>query len=321
MKKLFRVAMVLVAVTPLLISNAVADTKMSRNARLCSNVFSGTAARNAQILSTSSTIAGLVLGSVNGIVLTATTGNMSVIPSEAAKWIPLFNEIANVTSTASGKKWIYSGNTKLAIDGIALGGITGQALSVGADQGALSGALTFGVSVGLTYWFPNKFFHPIMVGIPERLPKQMRQIAKSPIGQGAIGISMIVILEKVLEHAQHLVQAVPHLLSESEGPRRMIAGVSAVQSVSMPHALTLFFLNSTLPDTLQGELRERTLLHLSGVSQEGSLFNSSTRVAAPLERLDRVASARLLNVVRSEVFRQILTAEEQEGLLNRALNL
>lgn len=264
----------------------------------CSSVFEGQKSFRQTIVGQIPQAAGLILGSVNGVLLTASGGAVSAMPEQLAKWLPLFNEIANVTSTATGREWIYSGRQKQVIDGIALGGIAGQALSVGAEKGMLAGALTFGVSVGLTYWFPNKYFHSIMQGIPKLLPGAAQKAALSSVGQGAIGISMIVVLERVLEHAQHLVQLAPQFLSVKSGSTRAVASEAKRPSISIAHALALSILESALQSEAPGHERTQRLLHVAGAGADGDLFLNVAAVArpeAPLRESDRVAILAKLN--------------------------
>jgi hypothetical protein len=270
------------------------------------------------LLRHASTVSGLILGSVNGILLTATTGNFTLIPAEIAKWLPLFNEIANVSSTATGKTWIYSGNFKRVIDGIALGGIAGQAISVGADKGPLAGVLTFGVSFGLTYWFPNNFFHPIMVNVPKYFPSKIRGALETTAGQGVIGITMIVMLEQILEHAQNLAQIIPHFISANRPPTRNIAGVRELErNVLIQHALTLMFLDSRIPLDIKGNRRDGILLYLSGATSGGNFFGPSPSVAKPFELPDQSAFNRLNSLVQSPMINYLLSPLERITLAAR----
>lgn len=159
---------------------------------------------------------GVVLGSINGIVITASGGNAQLLAPAFAKWLPLYNEIANVASTSTGRSWIYSGVRKNLIDGIAMGGIIAQSLDATTRHGVAAGALTFAVTTTLTYWFPNKYFHSIMKGIPKKLPASVRGLFEHPAGQGFIGISMIFLLERILEKAQLAAQILPTLFSFNE---------------------------------------------------------------------------------------------------------
>lgn len=196
---------------------------------------------------------GIVLGSINDIVLTATQGALEVVSPGLSKWFPLANEIANVASTATGKEWIYSGIRKRIIDGVALGAIGSQSIRAGIDHGPVAGLLTFAVTYGLTYWFPNKYFHKIMTAVPNGIPEKYRSTLKNPAGQGFIGISMIVVLELVLENSQHFVQRLPGLIAMIK------ESIEPLHEGLRPRALI-----STIA---MGPLRQSsrvTLLHLQG---------------------------------------------------------
>jgi hypothetical protein len=239
------------------------------------------------------------------------------MPDAIAKWLPLSNEIANVASTATGQQWIYSGYQKQIVDGIALGGIAGQALSVGAEKGPLAGALTFGVSVGLTYWFPNNYFHPIMDGIPKLLPKNMRKAAASSVGQGFIGLTMIIILESILNHAQHLVQSAPNFISThsslvKDGTRDLI-----FKEVKLEHAIALWILDSILPPSMTDDSRTRALLYLSGLNASGELFTSHGAVVKPAISFTGDTRALIQNTINSDVMMQLLSPVERIGINSR----
>ena len=184
-------------------------------------------------------LAGVVIGSFNDVVITLTRGGSQPIPHEIAKWMPLFNEIANVLSHVTGREWIYSGSRKRFIDGVALGSIVGQTLTMGVQHGPLAGALNFAVTYGLTYWFPNNHFSSVLKGVPKLFPERLARAAKSPVGQGVIGISLIVLIEKILEGANH--QIVQNTGTIASGEK---SGMLDLQ-----HLLALFILLGDLPDS------------------------------------------------------------------------
>ncbi len=252
---------------------------------------------------------------MNGVVLTATSGAIQLLPLAFSKWLPLFNEIANVAATATGRNWLYSGTRKRVIDGIALGGIAGQALHAGGEHGALAGALTFGVSVGLTYWFPNKYFHSIMRGIPKKLPEPLRKAGASPVGQGVIGISMIVVLEQILEHAQHLAQILPKLLGAKAVPGRAVANNddTANQEIPVRHALALFIFDSVIPSNANSLERTKLVLYLAGIDLQGHFFSDRPAPLA-VKTISRPVHAALHDKLEGEVMRGLLSEDERRDI-------
>jgi hypothetical protein len=261
---------------------------------------------------------GIVLGSANGVVMTASSGQYELMPADAAKWLPFFNEIANASSTTTGKQWIYSGTQKQVIDGIALGALGGQALRVTAEKGPLAGALTLGVSVGLSYWFPNKYFHPIMTGIPKTLPEKLKIIARSKPGMGVIGISLIYILEHVLEHAQQIAQAIPQYFSMTQGSTAKITrSPSQEAAVSLEHAVALWILDAALPETLSHDNRMHELLYLSGANLWGNFFTTTGVFERPQFPISEETKETIKEKFNSKVMSQLLTATERESVLSK----
>ncbi|MEO5668873.1 MAG: hypothetical protein ABIR96_12505 [Bdellovibrionota bacterium] len=151
--------------------------------------------------------AGLTLGVANDLLVTCLRCS-SIIPDSVAGFLPLSNDIANVAANATGKRWLYNGLSKSIADGIAMGTIVGHAITSTSAHGPVSGLLTFAGSMGITYWFPVKYFHPVMHGIPEVIPESMataKKFAKSISGQTMIGASLIVVVEQTMHHAEELI--------------------------------------------------------------------------------------------------------------------
>jgi hypothetical protein len=265
-------------------------------------------------------VAGVLLGSANGVLLAATHGQHILIAADVAKWLPFFNETANALSTATGQRWVYSGKQKKVIDGIALGALAGQALHVGVEKGSLAGALTLGASIGLSYWFPNKYFEPIMTKIPKLVPEKFRNAARNPISMGLIGIGLIDVLEHVLEYAQALAQAIPHYFSlntTATGLHRANRALASVPAVSLEHALALWILDASLPDSSDRNARMQELMYLSGADLSGAFFSESAAFERPAKALNSSVRETLRQKFNSPVMAQILTRSEREAVLNR----
>lgn len=173
----------------------------------------------------SNQVAGTVIGVANDVVVTATHGGLELLAPGISKWILFANETANVVSTSTGKSWIYSGVRKRLIDGVAMGAIIGQSVKAGVESGPYAAASTFAINVGLTFWFPNKYFHSIMVSLPKYMPKPIREALEHPVGQGFVGLSMIAVLEIVVEHTKELAHFLPGLFSYQTMPKMFFGPV------------------------------------------------------------------------------------------------
>lgn len=261
---------------------------------------------------------GLTAGIANDVTLTITTGQYQLIPVAMAKWLPFFNESANVLSTATGKKWIYSGLSKQVIDGVALGALAGQALSAGADHGAIVGALNLAAGVGLTFWFPNKYFHTMMHAVPGKLPKSLRKFGRSGVGQGVIGIGLIILLEQVLEHTLELIEKIPLLFAQNTFADRSIAAVRA--PLKIEHALALFFLESKL-EKVPAANRDQILLWIAGASSSRQLFVADSILKKPSVKISVTAVAPAMKLVDSEIFHSLLNPKEVEVVRTHLMEL
>lgn len=261
---------------------------------------------------------GFSAGIANDVTITITTGQYQLLPAAIAKWLPFFNESANVLSTATGKKWIYSGLSKQVIDGVALGALAGQALSAGVEHGGIVGALNLAAGVGLTFWFPNKYFHSIMHSIPQKLPKSFRKFAHSGAGQGVIGIGLIILLEQIMEHTFELIEKIPQLFAQNSFVDRSVAGVRPV--VSAEHALALFFLESKL-ERIPEANRDQILLWIAGVNASRRLFTPDSVLKKPSIKISASMVAPVMKLVESEVFHSLLNPKEIEVVRMHVMGL
>jgi hypothetical protein len=192
---------------------------------------------------------GVGIGIANDVAITLTRGQFELLPHDFTKWLLFANEFANITATSTGKQWFYSGMRKRVADGIALGAILGSSLHAGATEGPLTGFAALAASYGLTYWFPNKYFHSIMVDVPAKLPAYLRQPLQTGVGKAVIGVSMVVALEIVLERAIELANHIPGFLhslvgAAPHGLDRKLASEAA--SIPLSTALWLVLLDEAL---------------------------------------------------------------------------
>lgn len=213
-----------------------------------------------------SEVTGFAVGISNDVFLTLSRNEYHLLPPEVARWTIFFNEFANIISTSTGKKWIYSGTRKRVIDNVALGVLLGSSLRLGISDGLVTGALGFGASYGLTYWFPNKYFHGLMEGIPKKLPTRLGRVFETGFGKAFIGVSMIVAVEITLEHAIEIAQWLPRYLNlvetgRADKGRRIASLESNLISLDLSTALWLV----TLDHVLQGPLNAEKGKRIEGV--------------------------------------------------------
>jgi hypothetical protein len=259
--------------------------------------------------------AGTVIGSANGIVITV-LGGTGFVPKEVAAWLPFTNEIANISKTATGKDWIYSGISKQMADGVALGAIFGHTLSATTNHGPLTGGLTLAANLGLTYWFPNKYLHSIMHGaaglVPESLPK-LKRFANRRVGQGMVGISVVVIVEQLLKRAEELAETAPHLWDSQKGDTDSMDD-------QIRKAGAAFLLDAQLePDADQARHR-KLLQYLFGISREQGLFSAFPEQEPELQlnekeksKIKSLLEADLLSLTKNQ-----LHESEAEDIKHRA---
>ena len=224
----------------------------------------------------------MAVGSSNDVLLTLVHAGSGLVPAALNPWLPLANEIANVTKTATGKAWIYSGLTKQAVDGVALGSILGHSLTATAEHGPVTGSIVFAANMGLTYWFPNKYFHSIMHGFPKLIPASvpaLRKAAATPVGQGMVGVSMILIIERLLEKSEQLAEAAPHLF-QGKKPAEEISP-PAKPDEKMRKALAAFLLDGAIRPPRSKENIDPLLIYVLGASKERGLFSSAATAAGP----------------------------------------
>ena len=202
---------------PALIIFLVSFNHVPAQGNECNELLLPLNSRTAQIIEKSKMPVGILLGASSDIVLTISSGNIRMLPETISRWLPLFNEMANVMSSSTGQKWLYSGTIKKVVDGVALGAIFAHAIHEdNVEESGAVGALILAADLGLTFWFPNKYFHKIMVKTPSLLPKQLKGMAQGKFGQAVIGISMIAILEQILQRTEHLATKFPH--EKERGP-------------------------------------------------------------------------------------------------------
>jgi hypothetical protein len=273
---------------------------------------------------------GMLVGSSNDIMVTCLHCVAGIIPSALEPWLPLSNEIANVTSTASGKRWIYSGITKQMADGVAMGSILGHSMTAGAQHGPVTGGLTLAANLGLTYWFPNKYLHKIMHLVPELVPQQfskMQYIAKSKVGQGLVGVSIIVVIEQALEKSEQIAVQAPKWIFRPGTPS--FQPLPPLQEEQVRHATAAYLLDGRLglsekdvshPDELEA--------YLFGATKEGGLFSApSSAKTPPSMRLPHLNQRTLeaistldQNTLKTE-FGTLLTDEEINAFYERLQTL
>jgi hypothetical protein len=273
---------------------------------------------------------GMIVGSSNDIMITCLHCVAGVIPSALEPWLPLSNEIANVTSSAAGKRWIYSGISKQMADGVAMGSILGHSMTAGAQHGPLTGGLTLAANLGLTYWFPNKYLHQIMHLVPELVPQKfsrVQYITKSKVGQGMIGVSIIVVIEQALEKSEQIAVKAPKWIFGPGTPS--LQPLPPIQEDQVRHATAAYLLDGRLG------LSEKDVSHpdeieayLFGATPEGGLFSAPiSATAPPLMRLPQLSQRALQaisnldrNTLKSE-YGSLLTDEEISAFYERMQRL
>ncbi|MBC7693619.1 MAG: hypothetical protein H7222_17775 [Methylotenera sp.] len=254
---------------------------------------------------------GMVVGGARDIILTVT--GVAIFPNAVAQWLPLSNEMANVLSHSTPMKWLYEGLSKKMVDGIAAGSIFSHSIAMGHESGVVVGGLTFAADMGLTYWFPNNYFHKIMHTIPQYLPgDKLKKAGETKVGQGVIGVSMIAVLEQVVHHTELLIQMIPQLFGAIQGPARSLASSEVQRGVELRHALAIFLIEGEF----SGGVDEKTVLWLAGADKEGGIFSYRSKLTPVLTvKVDAVTRE---NFVRCEpLFRQLLSENEMTHLQTR----
>ncbi|MBC7386127.1 MAG: hypothetical protein H7301_08215 [Cryobacterium sp.] len=271
---------------------------------------------------------GWVLGSADAVVLTVSAGQWSLLPASLSQILPMTNEIANVMSSATGQKWIYAGSGKQFADSVAMGALVGHSIAATSEHGMIVGALTAAANYGLTYWFPIKYFHTILHGIPKILPESVRTAAESKVGLGVLGISLIAIIEMVLHYTEELIEKVPGLFSEASLVENGRRTASVSEPIPLAHSLALFFIDHALfgdkapADEKEKASQSKALLLVSGVRGH-SLFNSafSPGMKKELQRLPAEAFGHLDRVIaltgRKGLLRSLLSSTELKDLGER----
>jgi hypothetical protein len=258
---------------------------------------------------------GLIVGASNDVLITALHAT-GLIPEVLSPWLPLANEMANVAKTATGKEWIYSGLSKQMADGVALGSILGHSMTATVNHGPATGLITFASNMGLTYWFPNKYFHTIMHGahrlIPESLPV-LRNAVKHPVGQGFVGVSMIVVIEQLLRKAEALAEQAPHIFdSHPKTP-------SDEQKVN--RAMAGFLLSGKILPEKSGMNKDDLLRYVFGATKEEGLFSYSGKpeeIKKPrLNEKEKGEIRALLKTDFSSAVQALLTEDEIQKMTER----
>ena len=276
--------------------------------------------------------AGLIVGTSNDIVI-ALTGQ-GFIPNAIAKWLPMSNEMANVAAGSTGRRWIYSGISKILADNVAMGSMVGHSVNQTIEHGPVNGGLTMLASFGLTYWFPNKYFHSIMHGIPSLIPAALpktKSFAKTGAGQATIGVSMIVIEEVILLKTEALIDKVPpvgwgHRAGESKEPaaeKPKAEPSPAQREARSSQAAAAYLVEGKLfgDDKTSDEDRDRMLIFLTGATHEEGLFSQTAKSAAPSLPVDAKKLESLKSLMSTEGFVSLLTPEELGGLRERVQSL
>lgn len=283
----------------------------SSGAEECTDWFSKISSLPGVQLSTKAL--GLAVGSSNDVLITVMHG-AGLIPSALGPWLPLSNEIANVARTVTGKEWIYSGMMKQSADGVALGAIIGHSLSATMNHGPLTGSLTFAANMGLTYWFPNKYLHTIMHGLPELIPDSkpgLKKIARGPVGQGVIGLSMIVIIEQLLEKSESMAEKAPHMFEPKQKKKDL--------EDDTRKATAAFLFDGIFQPATTKELHDQLLQYALGITREEGLLSFSAKATSP-PKLSQQAKSQISKLVKTDLKKacgNLLTEPEIASIRDR----
>jgi hypothetical protein len=268
----------------------------------------------------------MVVGSVNDVAVTLLHCSSAVIPPAMGRWLPLVNEMANLAATSTGRRWIYEGPSKSLADGVALGAILGHSATAAVTYGPVTGALTLAANLGLTYWFPNKYFHTILVDLPQKIPDRYAHVkgfATSRAGRAVVGVSMIYLIEKILQKAEWLAATAPNSLnsaSPSTGPAPAGADPGAAERKTR-QSLALFLIEGCAfgDSTVSDPIRDRILRYMAGATREGGLFSLPLEPNSSCPRvLDPDTREKLIGCV-GKVAREpgLVTREETRGMRER----
>lgn len=268
---------------------------------------------------------GLAIGIGNSMI--KLTCGVSMLPPAIEPWLPLSNEIANVLSTSTGAKWIYSGMSKELADGIGLGSIIGQTTLATAVHGPVGGGITLAANLTFSYWFPNTYLHTILHSAPELVPGQLKYIRSavgSPVGQGVIGISIIVIIEHILHYANHLSETAPNPFKVTESKPALDTETDARLSTAAMIVDNLISDNlTTAPTNEQQKSHQYLLRYLVGNSGDGKLFSTLTDPptgGASSIKLTDGEKARLIQLAPQDLQKKLallLSPEQLQALLKR----
>ncbi len=151
------------------------------------------------------------------------------------------------------------------------------------EHGPVTGSLTFVANMGITYWFPNKYFHTIMHGIPELIPLNLgrtKKFAAAKGGQALIGVSLIVVIEQILQKAEELSRKAPSMFGNKPSKDLEQKTFENIED-KVKKATAGFIIDGTLLKDNFGN-NDDLLIYLLNATQEGGLFSGDENTSSLL---------------------------------------